>query len=74
MCETLAGTGTAGATVNPEDLKLCQFNEPGGLVSSEDNKLVYIADTNNHAIKVLDFDRKSLYQVIAFAHVHVCGL
>ncbi|RUS85841.1 hypothetical protein EGW08_006393 [Elysia chlorotica] len=62
VCETLAGTGSPGVTVNQGDLKLCQFNEPGGLSSDADKKLIYIADTNNHAIKVLDLEKKSLYQ------------
>ncbi|KAK3766019.1 hypothetical protein RRG08_002262 [Elysia crispata] len=62
-CTTLAGTGGPGAIVDLEDLTLCQFNEPGGLASDEDRKLILIADTNNHAIKVLDLEKKSLYQL-----------
>lgn len=47
--ETLAGTRTAGSTDNPP-----QFYEPGGL-SLVDSTL-YVADTNNHAIRVVDIN------------------
>ncbi|GFO25865.1 nhl repeat-containing protein 2-like [Plakobranchus ocellatus] len=62
-CHTLAGNGSPGAVIDPYDLKLCQFNEPGGLSADHEKKLIYIADTNNHTIKVLDFVKKSIYQL-----------
>lgn len=47
---TFAGTGRAGQTDGP--LRQAQFNEPGGL-SVAGGKL-YVADTNNHTIRVVD--------------------
>ncbi|HHT9144261.1 MAG: thioredoxin-like domain-containing protein [Candidatus Brocadiaceae bacterium] len=51
---TFSGDGHAGFT----DGKDPQFYEPGGL-SFANNKL-YIADTNNHAIRVLDMKTKEV--------------
>ena len=47
---TIAGNGTAGFTDGPA--LAAELNEPGGLVWG-DGKL-YIADTNNHLIRVFD--------------------
>jgi DNA-binding beta-propeller fold protein YncE len=47
---TVAGTGRRGAGNDP-----AEFNEPGGL-SAAAGKL-YVADTNNHAIRVIDLRR-----------------
>lgn len=47
-CRTIFGTGDAGLS----DGKESRFHEPRGLTIA-DNKL-YIADTNNHAIRVAD--------------------
>jgi DNA-binding beta-propeller fold protein YncE len=44
---TVAGTGRRGAGDNP-----AEFNEPGGLTASAGK--LYVADTNNHAIRVID--------------------
>lgn len=46
---TVAGTGASGASDAPG-----LFDEPGGL-SAAGGKL-YVADTNNHAIRVIDLD------------------
>ena len=46
--ESVAGTGQAGF----DDGEQATFNEPGGLSAAGGR--VYIADTNNHAIRVLD--------------------
>ncbi len=51
-CRTFAGTGKPGYV----DGKEPQFYEPGGL-GVANNKL-YIADTNNHAIRVIDMKTK----------------
>ncbi|XP_041671594.1 NHL repeat-containing protein 2 isoform X1 [Cheilinus undulatus] len=59
QCSTLAGTGEAGATLGPEFDKSC-FNEPGGLCVGDSGKLLYMADTNNHQIKVLDLASKTV--------------
>ncbi|XP_028287658.1 NHL repeat-containing protein 2 isoform X2 [Parambassis ranga] len=65
QCSTLAGTGEVGDTVGPEFNKSC-FNEPGGLCIGDGGKLLYIADTNNHRIKVLDlaFKTVSLFHIV----------
>jgi len=46
-CQTLAGALQAGASDDP-----ARFDEPAGL-SIKDDRL-YVADTNNHAIRVID--------------------
>jgi sugar lactone lactonase YvrE len=47
VSETLVGTRSGGSTDNPP-----QFDEPGGL--SVVGSSIYIADTNNHAIRVIN--------------------
>lgn len=54
--ETLAGNGSKG--LRNDFLKAAAFNEPGGLTFL-DGKL-YVADTNNHAIRVVDLKAKSV--------------
>lgn len=49
---TYAGTRERG--VRDGDRKQAQFNEPGGI--SATSKSLFIADTNNHLIRRLDFD------------------
>ncbi len=51
---TFAGTGAAGA----EDGRQATFDEPGGLSIAGDT--LYVADTNNHAIRVIDLDGGSV--------------
>ena len=51
---TLFGSGKPGQTDGPE----AEFYEPGG-VSIADGKL-YIADTNNHAIRVADLETETV--------------
>ncbi|CAK1603371.1 unnamed protein product [Parnassius mnemosyne] len=44
-------------TMNPtmiETTDPAKFNEPSGLSASNDGKYLYIADTNNHSIKILN--------------------
>uniref|UniRef100_A0A3B4B1H9 NHL repeat-containing protein 2 n=1 Tax=Periophthalmus magnuspinnatus TaxID=409849 RepID=A0A3B4B1H9_9GOBI len=59
QCITLAGTGEAGDKVGPE-FNQSSFNEPGGLCVADGGKALYVADTNNHQIKVLDLDSKTI--------------
>lgn len=59
QCSTLAGTGEAGDILGPEFNK-SRFNEPGGLCVGDNGKLLYVADTNNHQIKVLDLSSKTV--------------
>jgi DNA-binding beta-propeller fold protein YncE len=51
-CKTIAGTGEAGADDNA-----VTFDEPAGI--SIAGKKVYVADTNNHAIRVIDLNRNN---------------
>ena len=48
--KSLAGTGEAGYNDGGPDT--AQFNEPAGLAAAEGR--LYVADTNNHAIRVVD--------------------
>lgn len=50
-CRTIAGSDTAGGQDADEGLQ-ASFNEPTGLAAA--NGKLYVADTNNHAIRVLD--------------------
>ncbi|XP_067286480.1 NHL repeat-containing protein 2 isoform X2 [Pseudorasbora parva] len=65
QCRLLAGTGQAGNGIGPGFLE-SSFNEPGGLCVGEGGKLLYVADTNNHHIKVLDLETKtvSLFPIV----------
>ncbi len=47
-----AGTGLAG--YKDDIISVAQFNEPGGLAVAGDR--LYVADTNNHAIRVIDLN------------------
>lgn len=47
---SFAGTGVAG--LKDGTLDVAQFNEPAGLAS--DAGKLYVADTNNHAVRVID--------------------
>ncbi|KAK7485866.1 hypothetical protein BaRGS_00022861 [Batillaria attramentaria] len=60
-CVTVIGTSTPGNTAG--DLSTAQLNEPGGLCVEEGAQLVYIADTNNHSIKVLDWKSKTVTEL-----------
>ena len=51
-CTTLLGTGQPGCVDGEVDR--AQFNEPGGLDISPDGRTLYVADTNSHAVRVLD--------------------
>ncbi|KAK0136755.1 NHL repeat-containing protein 2 [Merluccius polli] len=59
QCGTLAGTGQCGDLVGPGFSKSC-FNEPGGLCVGPGGRVLYVADTNNHRITVLDLDTHTL--------------
>ncbi|KAM9716018.1 NHL repeat-containing protein 2 [Menidia menidia] len=59
QCTTLAGTGQAGDSLGPELNKSC-FNEPGGICVGDGGSLLYLADTNNHQVKVLDLASKTV--------------
>ncbi|XP_076855410.1 NHL repeat-containing protein 2 [Brachyhypopomus gauderio] len=59
QCKTLAGTGQPGDDFGT-GFTQCSFNEPGGLSVAEGGKLLYVADTNNHRIKVLDLETQTV--------------
>ncbi|XP_037659921.1 NHL repeat-containing protein 2 [Choloepus didactylus] len=56
-CATLAGTGDASNVISSNFIE-STFNEPGGLCIGENGRLLYVADTNNHQIKVMDLETK----------------
>jgi len=53
-CVTLAGVGKPGDVCG--NMGEAEFAEPGGICLSQDGKLLYIADTNNHAVKILNIE------------------
>ena len=53
--ETFVGTGEAGNT----DGNPARFDEPGGLTYA--NGKLYVADTNNHLIRVVDIQTRQVY-------------
>ncbi len=55
---TYAGTGLEGTRSGTSE---AQFNEPGGLTIM--NGKLYIADTNNHLIRVIDMNTKEIKTV-----------
>lgn len=59
QCATLAGTGEPGDNVGPDFNQSC-FNEPGGICVANGGRILYVADTNNNQIKVLDLDSKTV--------------
>ncbi|XP_012670004.2 NHL repeat-containing protein 2 isoform X2 [Clupea harengus] len=74
QCRTLAGTGEAGDTVGPGFTE-STFNEPGGLCVGDGGKLLYVADTNNHQIRVLDLQTQtvSLFPILTEDFVDVAS-
>ncbi|XP_011357623.1 NHL repeat-containing protein 2 [Pteropus vampyrus] len=58
-CTTLAGTGDASNVIGSSFTE-STFNEPGGLCIGENGQLLYVADTNNHQIKVMDLETKMI--------------
>nr|CAD7426970.1 unnamed protein product [Timema monikensis] len=52
MCDTLFGIGQSGDQMGP--FNVAQLNEPGGLCLSPDETRLFVADTNNHSIKIVD--------------------
>jgi thiol-disulfide isomerase/thioredoxin len=39
----------------------CSFSEPSGLALSRDGRTLYVADTNNHAIRMIDTERAEVH-------------
>ncbi|XP_053407763.1 NHL repeat-containing protein 2-like [Mercenaria mercenaria] len=61
-CQTLLGTGKPGSSRGGNLLET-ELNEPGGLSSDWRGKKVYIADTNNHDIKVLNLEDQTVHSL-----------
>ncbi|XP_055955641.1 NHL repeat-containing protein 2 [Patella vulgata] len=57
MCTTILGNGSHG---NQGDNSTSVLNEPGGLCVDGKKEIVYIADTNNSEIKILDLKTSKL--------------
>jgi DNA-binding beta-propeller fold protein YncE len=53
---TLAGTGERGAGDGP--VESASFYEPGGISVTDDS--IYVADTNNHVVRVIDLDTETV--------------
>jgi thiol-disulfide isomerase/thioredoxin len=49
-CQTIAGTGHPGAADDP-----AEFDEPAGISAA--GRRLFVADTNNHLIRIVDLDR-----------------
>ncbi|NXA17619.1 NHLC2 protein, partial [Ibidorhyncha struthersii] len=72
-CATLAGTGEASNVVG-SSFTQSTFNEPGGLCVEENGRLMYVADTNNHQIKVLDLETKILSMALPILNPEACDV
>lgn len=60
-CVSLAGKGSAG--LEDGGFGNAQFSEPGGLCLNADGTLLVVADTNNHAIRVIDLEKEMVTKV-----------
>ena len=58
----MLGTGAPGPVARGDGSPVA-LNEPGGLCVDRKGQLVYIADTNNHSIRVVDWNTKAVSQV-----------
>ncbi|NXV79529.1 NHLC2 protein, partial [Atlantisia rogersi] len=72
-CATLAGTGEASNVIG-SSFTQSTFNEPGGLCVEESGRLMYVADTNNHQIKVLDLETKILSMALPILNAETCDV
>ncbi|KAL8563259.1 hypothetical protein ACOMHN_046842 [Nucella lapillus] len=62
QCSTVLGAGLPGPVAGGDGADV-RFNEPGGLCVDEKKQLVYIADTNNHCIRILDWKTKTVSEL-----------
>ncbi|XP_065287822.1 NHL repeat-containing protein 2 [Dermacentor albipictus] len=67
LCKTFVG-GASDKTLSELHSQPAKLNEPGGLCTFGGK--MYIADTNNHCVKVVDLDSGSI-EVLAIAAPHV---
>ncbi|XP_038071189.1 NHL repeat-containing protein 2-like [Patiria miniata] len=61
-CVTVAGSGKPGK-VDGSILSEVEFNEPGGLCISPTFRKLYVADTNNNAIRVWDLEERKVKEL-----------
>ncbi|XP_022097683.1 NHL repeat-containing protein 2-like [Acanthaster planci] len=61
-CTTVAGSGKPGR-VDGSILAEVEFNEPGGLCVSPTFNKLYVADTNNNAIRVMDLRDQTVQEL-----------
>lgn len=61
-CTTVIGSGQPGDDICV-DPRMSLFNEPAGLAVDRDKQVVYIADTNNHCIKVFNMNTHTLTEL-----------
>lgn len=59
-CRTLAGSGEAGHADGPADA--ARFSEPSGLSAA--GRRLFVADTNNHAVRVASLDRGEITTLV----------
>lgn len=62
-CRTLAGTGHVG-NVNAAEGLQATFNEPGGISAAGDK--LYVADTNNHAVRIISLKDANRVSTLSF--------
>ena len=62
QCTTVLGTGSPGPVARGDSSPV-HLNEPGGLCVDGKGQLVYVADTNNHSIRVVEWNTKAVSQV-----------
>ena len=62
QCTTVLGTGAPGPVAGGDGSPV-HLNEPGGLCVDGKGQLVYVADTNNHSIRVINWNTKAVSQV-----------
>lgn len=62
---TFAGSGHPGDDISADPL-MSLFNEPAGLAVDRENQMVYIADTNNHCLKMFNMHTQTLTEFSIF--------
>ncbi|XP_041368681.1 NHL repeat-containing protein 2-like isoform X1 [Gigantopelta aegis] len=66
VCTTVIGCGLPGNHLSDNHLEV-KLNEPGGVCVNQRKQLAYIADTNNHSIKVLSLTAHTLKEVASIS-------
>ncbi|XP_043568727.1 NHL repeat-containing protein 2 isoform X1 [Chiloscyllium plagiosum] len=70
QCTTLAGTGKPDNVIGAK-FNQVTFNEPGGVCVGEHGDVLYVVDTNNHKVKVLDLEMQTVSVLAITAAVAV---